>query len=47
MPDDNELFNDEFMNDILLNPKAYGMTDGLEDEFDYDDEDNVREDFVE
>ena len=33
-PEDNELFNDEFMNDMLLNPKAYDIPDGLEDEED-------------
>lgn len=34
MPKDNELFNDEFMNDMLLNQKAYDIPDGLEDDED-------------
>lgn len=37
-PEDNELFNDEFMNNMLLNPKAYGIPDGLEDEEDEEEE---------
>lgn len=42
-PEDHELFPDEFMNDMLLNPEAYGMEDNLKgpkyvDEDDEDDE---------
>ena len=37
-----ELFDDDFMNDMLLNPDLYGMEDEEEDELgddDYDDDD--------
>lgn len=37
MPEDYKLFSDEFMNDMLLNPKAYGMTGGLKDELSNED----------
>lgn len=30
--EDHELFPDEFMNDMLLNPEAYGMEDGLREQ---------------
>lgn len=31
-PEDNELFNDEYMNDMLLNPNAYDISDRKEDD---------------
>lgn len=42
--EDHELFPDEFMNDMLLNPEAYGMEDNLKGPkyVDEDDEDDER-----
>lgn len=47
MLEENDLFDDEYMNDMLLNPEAYGMSDSLEqganvvDEYDeYDEEED-------
>lgn len=37
MPENHEMFPDEFMNDMLLNPEAYGIDDGLK-EPEYEDE---------
>lgn len=39
-----EIFDDEFMNDMMMNPDLYRMDDGLEQNESFDEDDEEEDD---